>query len=206
MKSWSLRYHRGFGETCSLHLWDSQILQQEKAAVIITELLPRLQTPAFRRTGAVKSLLQRMWILLTYSKHVLPSILEVPSAVTMKFQVSGDVMLCRWVNISRRFDAPHTFSSHICNRALVTSGHIHPTTQRKVPEDLKSLCSECYGHIGVQHTTKFRFQNTDFWFHILLPFIFCFCFVLYVLKIYYFSTCALVFTNCPASLNVLLWR
>jgi len=80
----------------------------------------------------------------------------------MKFQVSWDVMLCRWVNISRRFDASHTFSSHICIRALVTSGYIHPTTQRKVPEDLKSLCSKCNGHIRVKHTTKIRFQNTVF--------------------------------------------
>jgi len=59
--SWSLKCHRGFGETCSLHLWEFQNLQHEKAAVIITELLPRLQTPAFRRTGTVqKSLVENV--------------------------------------------------------------------------------------------------------------------------------------------------
>jgi hypothetical protein len=63
------------------------------------------------------------------------SILEVLSAVKMKFQVSWDVVLCRRVNSSRRFDDLHTFSTLKCISAFVTSGHFHPTTQRKVPED-----------------------------------------------------------------------
>jgi hypothetical protein len=52
--SWSIKCYRHFGGTCWHQLLQAQILQPQYAAVITTELPPRLQPRAFRRAGALQ--------------------------------------------------------------------------------------------------------------------------------------------------------
>ena len=73
-----------------------------EAAVIKIELLPRLQTAAFRQTDAVqKSLVENV-----NSADVLKTRFAFVTCVSL----SGDkedssIMLCHWINSSRRFGA-----------------------------------------------------------------------------------------------------